>query len=81
MDSTSGPLHLQTVIIKKVPGMTLERARRLAQKVIQNRERKFYREKPESYHFRNIPKTEMVPGSYVSKKVSEVMTLVFGRLL
>lgn len=78
---TEGKLHLQTVIIKKVPQMTLERAKRMAQKVIQSPKRTFYREKPDTYHFRNIPKTEMVPGSYVSKKINDTMTLVFGTLL
>ncbi len=75
------PLHLQTVIIKKSPEMTLEKARKMSQRIIQNRSRKFYREKEETYHFRNIPKTEFVPGSFVSKKVNDTITLVFGRLL
>jgi len=52
----------------------------MAQSVIQNRNKRFVRETAESWRFRNIPKTEFVPGSFVSKVVSADMTLIFGHL-
>ena len=72
-------LFLHAVIIQKSVG--LEDARRMAQNVIRNKKKNYYRETEESYRFRNIPKTAFKPGSFVSKKVNENMTLVFGHLL
>ena len=52
----------------------------MAQSVIQNGRKKFVRETESSWRFRNIPKTEFVLGSFVSKVVSKDMTLIFGHL-
>jgi hypothetical protein len=72
-------LFLHVVIIPKT--VDLDDARKMAQSVIRNKKKNFYRETEESYRFRNIPKTAFKPGSFVSKKVNENMTLVFGHLL
>lgn len=79
MSEPNPKLHLQTVIIKK-EGLSFEAARKLSQSIIQNSKKRFFREKAETYHFRNIPKTEFKPGTFVSKKVNDQITLVFGQL-
>ena len=73
-------LYLQAVVVHKRPGLAFEDARKMAQSVIQNGRKKFVRETESSWRFRNIPKTEFVLGSFVSKVVSKDMTLIFGHL-
>jgi hypothetical protein len=71
-------LYLQSVVVDKTVG--LEEARKLAQEVIKNKKKNVYRETSASYRFRNIPKTKFMVGSFVSKKLNDTVTLVFGKL-
>lgn len=74
----SDKLFLQAVIIHKP--IEFKDAYFMAQNVINNVRKTFVRETSTSYRFRNIPKTEFIPNSYVSKKINDKMTLVFGKL-
>lgn len=74
----SDKVFLQAVIIHKP--VEFKDAFFMAQNVINNVRKTFFRETATSYRFRNIPKTEFFPDSYVSKKIDDKMTLVFGKL-
>lgn len=74
----SEKLYLQAVVVHKP--ISFQDAFFKAQNVINNPRKTFFRETSTSYRFRNIPKTEFIPGSYVSKKIDESTTLVFGKL-
>ena len=74
----SEKLFLQAVIVKKP--MEFGDAYKMAQSVIRNKRKSFVRETEESYRFRNIPKTEFKQDSFVTKKINENMSLVFGHL-
>lgn len=71
-------LFLQAVIIDKP--VEFKDAYFMAQNVINNVRKTFCIETSSSYKFRNIPKTDFIPNSYVSKKIDSKMTLVFGKL-
>ena len=71
-------LYLQAVVVDKAVGF--EKAKKLSQEIIKNKKRNVVRETSESYRFRNIPKTKFKVGSFVSKKLNEQVTLVFGHL-
>lgn len=72
-------LYLHVVIVKK-DGKTLEEAKKIAQGIIKNSSKKFYRETEDSWRFRNIPKTAFKTKSFVTKVVREDLSLVFGHL-
>jgi len=71
-------LYLQTVIVDKSVGF--DEAKKISQQIIKNKKRNVYRETSESFRFRNIPKTKFKVGSFVSKKLNDKVTLVFGEL-
>ena len=71
-------LYLQTVIVDKSVGF--DEAKKISQQIIKNKKRNVYRETSESLRFRNIPKTKFKVGSFVSKKLNDKVTLVFGEL-
>ena len=74
----SEKLYLHDVVIKKP--MPLEQAQEMAQKVINDKKKTFYRETEESYRFRNIPKTKFKQDSFKSKMINDNLTLIFGYL-
>ena len=69
---------LQAIVIDK--SVPFEDAFVMAQQIIKNTHKLFYRETEHSWRFRNLPKTQFVVGSYKSKRVNDVMTLVYGVL-
>ena len=69
-------MELHAVIIKKP--VKLSAAKKMASDIIRNDKRKFYRETPDSYRFRNIPKTKF--SSFRSKPINDNITLVFGKM-
>lgn len=72
------PFKLHAVIIdKKVP---LKEARRIAQDIIKDKNKTFYRETGQSYRFRNIPKTKFIQTKFSTKIVNPNISLVFGHL-
>ena len=71
--------EIHAVIIKK--SIPFEEARKIASEIINNPNRKFYRETESSYRFRNIPKQQFNKKTFRSKKINENITLVFGERL
>jgi ABC-type antimicrobial peptide transport system ATPase subunit len=72
------PFELHAVIIdKKIP---LEKAKQIAQDIIKDKSKSFYRVTDQSYRFRNIPKTKFKPSSFRSKVVNDNITLIFGEM-
>jgi len=71
-------LFLQSVVIHKP--ISLDDAKALSQKIIKNKRKTFYRETEDSYRFRNIPKTDFIIDSFVSKKINDKITIVLGKL-
>jgi hypothetical protein len=67
--------ELHAVIINK-DYYDLPSSKKIAQSIINDKNRKFYRETEQSYRFRNIPKTKFVKKSFRSKKVKDGITLV-----
>lgn len=67
---------LHSVVIDKP--IKLSDAQKIAQDIIKDKSKTFYRELEASYHFRNIPKTKF--SVFRSKKINEQITLVFGKL-
>lgn len=70
--------HLHAVIIKKP--VKLIKAKQEASEIINNDNRKFYRETNESYRFRNIPKTKFIKSTFRSKPINKNITLVYGKM-
>ena len=77
--NTKKDFELHAVIINK--NIPFEEARKIASEIINNPNRKFYRETGSSYRFRNIPKQKFNKKTFRSKKINENVTLVFGELL
>jgi hypothetical protein len=71
---------LQVVIIKKNPGISFDDAKKTAQHIIKDNNKKYYRETTESWRFRNIPKTQFVKNSFKTKVINKHVSLVFGEL-
>ena len=74
--SGHGSLHA-VIIDKRVP---LEEAKKEAAEIIQNPNKKFFRETGKSYRFRNISKQKFEPKSFRTKVVSPTLSLVYGNL-
>lgn len=70
--------ELHAVIIKKP--ITLEKAKKIAEDIIKDKNKTFYRETSESYRFRNIPKTKFIESSFRTKIINPTTSLVFGKL-
>jgi hypothetical protein len=71
--------EIHAIIIKK--NIPFEEAQKIASEIINNPNRKFYRETESSYRFRNIPKQKFDKKTFRSKKLNQDITLVFGNLL
>lgn len=70
--------ELHAVIFKKP--FDLEEAKKIAQDIIKNKNRQFYRETKTSYKFRNISKQKFIKESYRTKKINDKISLIFGEL-
>lgn len=70
--------ELHAVVIKKP--VELDEAKSIAQEIIKDKKKKFYRETKQSYRFRNIPKQKFDKTSFRTKKVDNDITLIFGKL-
>jgi hypothetical protein len=71
--------ELHNVIIKKT--VPFDEAEKIAQDIIKDKGKRFYRETKQSYRFRNIPKTKFDSSTFRTKKVNKDITLTFGKLL
>jgi hypothetical protein len=70
--------ELHAVIIdRRIP---LEKAKQIAQDIIKDKSKTFYRITENSYRFRNIPKTKFKPETFRSKTTNDKITLIFGDL-
>ena len=69
-------LVLHAVIIKKP--VDFEQARKISREFIKDPKKKFVRETGASYRFRNFPKQQFKPYSFVTKKVKKGVSLIFG---
>ena len=72
-----GDLYLHAVTVKKP--MMLSVARKMAQVYIKNTQRKFYRETPVQYIFRNLPASDF-SGTFIYRKMDDWVTCVLGTL-
>ena len=70
--------ELHAVIISK--DVKLPDAKRMASDIIKDKNKTFYRETPDSWRFRNVPKTKFVESTFRSKPINKNITLVFGKL-
>lgn len=70
--------ELHAVIFKKP--FDLEEAKKIAQDIIKNKNRQFYRETKTSYRFRNISKQKFIKKSFRTKKVNDNISIIFGKL-
>ena len=70
---------LHAVLIDKV--IPLEEAKKIAQDIIKNKNRKYYRETTNQYRFRNISKQKFIKKSFRSKRIDDNIVLVFGNLI
>ena len=68
--------ELHAVIISKV--IPLEKAKKMAQDIIKDKSKTYYRETEESYRFRNIPKTKF--KAFRSIIINLNLTLIYGEM-
>jgi hypothetical protein len=68
---------LHAVIIKK--DVPLEEAKKEAQKIIKNNNRKYFRETGKTYRFRNISKQKFDPSSFRTQIINKNLSLVYGK--
>lgn len=68
---------IQSVIVKKPTSLAEAKAK--ATHIVKKR-KMLHREKATAFHFRNIPRTKFVKGTFRSKKINPSITLVFGEL-
>jgi hypothetical protein len=70
--------QLHAVIIsKEIP---LTKAKEMAEGIIKDKSKTFYRETKESYRFRNIPKTKFDSKTFRTKVINNDVSLIFGKL-
>jgi hypothetical protein len=69
---------LHAIVFKKP--YDLEKAKFIAQKIIKNPTKNFFRETSNSYRFRNYPKNYFKKKSFRTKKVNDEMSLIFGNI-
>ena len=74
------PYAMHSVIIKK-DGLTFEKAKKMAEDIIKDPKKSFYRDDNTSWRWRYYPKTYFDPNTFRSKVVNKDITLVFGKLL
>jgi len=68
--------ELHAVIISKV--IPLEKAKKMAQDIIKDKSKTYYRETEESYRFRNIPKTKF--KAFRTKVINPNVSLIYGEM-
>ena len=68
--------ELHAVLISS--DIPLEKAKKMAQDIIKDSSKTFYRKTEEHYRFRNIPKTKF--KAFRTKIVNPNVTLVFGEM-
>lgn len=71
---------MHAVIIHK-EGLTFEKAKKMAEDIIKDPKKHYYREDSQSWRWRYYPKTYFDPKTFRSKVVNKHITLVFGKLL
>lgn len=76
MDKDYWALH--AVIVKKP--YDIEKAKEEVKDILKDDNKKYYRETPKSYRFRNIPKTKFIKKTFRTKKLNPNISLVFGKL-
>jgi ABC-type antimicrobial peptide transport system ATPase subunit len=69
-------IALHDVIVHKP--IRFSDAKQIAKDII--KKEKYFRETPESYRFRNIPKTKFKPESFRTKIINKKVSLIFGEL-
>ncbi len=60
--------------------LSLDDAKKEAQKFIKDKKKKYHRETTKFYRFRNIAKQKFKPKSFKSKKINDDIVLVYGEL-
>lgn len=68
---------LHAVIVHKP--ISLNEARQISRRFITNPNIHFYRETPESYRFRNIPKTRF--KQFRTRVINDKISLIYGSLI
>lgn len=69
---------LHAVIFKKP--IDLNEAKLIASKIINNKNRRFFRETNDSYRFRNLSKQKFIQTSFRTKIINPQLSLIFGQL-
>jgi ABC-type antimicrobial peptide transport system ATPase subunit len=72
------PYALHAIVIDK--SLPIDKAKKMAQDIIKDTSKTFYRVTGDSYRFRNIPKTKFDPKTFRSKIINKDITLIFGEL-
>lgn len=70
--------ELHAVVVKKPT--TKQDAFKIGQHFIKNKRRTFIRETAQSYRCRNLPKTQFTTGSFKTKKINNMISLIYGKL-
>jgi hypothetical protein len=71
---------MHAVIIKK-DGLKFDEAKKMAEDIIKDPKKHYYRETEDSWRWRYYPKTYFDSKSFKSKVINKNITLVFGKLL
>jgi hypothetical protein len=71
---------LHAVIINK-DKVKFEDAKKMAEDIIKDPKKSYYRETMDSWRWRNYPKTYFDHKTFRSKVINKDITLVFGKLL
>jgi len=71
-------MYLHVVIFKKP--FNLQEAKEIAQHIIKDKNKHYYRETEQSYRFRVIPKTKFEKNSFRTKQINDHISFVFGEL-
>ena len=77
-DFNNEKYKLHAVIIKS--SVPFEEAQKMAQDIIKDKKKTFYRLTTKSYRFRALPKTKFNKSSFRTKKINKDISLVFGEL-
>jgi hypothetical protein len=70
------PYALHAVVIDK--SVPIDKAQKMAQDIIKDKSKTFYRETEESYRFRNIPKTKF--KAFRTKVINPNVSLIYGEM-
>lgn len=70
--------ELHAIIINKL--VPLDKAKKIAQDIIKDKNKTFMRETKDSYRFRNLAKTKFIESTFRTKIINPNISLVFGKL-